>query len=118
MTRKTKAPANADAQAKADAGVAGMAAGLGDMFKSMSLQNLPTIPANAFTELQAEYLKQATALWNSSLHIGNAEPTKPLADRRFANPAWSANPASACQVTPNFITTSTDKIAVMISTSG
>ncbi len=95
MTRKTKAPANADAQAKADAGVAGMAAGLGDMFKSMNLQNLPTIPANAFTELQAEYLKQATALWNSSLHIGNAEPVKPLADRRFANPAWSANPASA-----------------------
>ena len=95
MTRKTKAPANAEAQTKADAGVAGMAAGLGDMFKSMSLQNLPTIPANAFTELQAEYLKQATALWNSSLHIGNAEPAKPLADRRFANPAWSANPASA-----------------------
>ncbi|MCV2354802.1 class I poly(R)-hydroxyalkanoic acid synthase [Paucibacter sp. B2R-40] len=56
------------------------------------------IPAASLAELQSNYLNQATALWNASLQSSLAPPAeapKPLADRRFASPAWSANPASA-----------------------
>ncbi|MCV2369123.1 class I poly(R)-hydroxyalkanoic acid synthase [Paucibacter oligotrophus] len=56
------------------------------------------IPPASLAELQSNYLNQATALWNASLQSSQgkpAEPAKPLTDRRFANPAWTANPASA-----------------------
>jgi polyhydroxyalkanoate synthase len=107
MTRKTKAaaadvpdptaPTAPAAAAVPDiaAAVTEAAAGLGEMWKTMAgLQ----IPAAKLAELQSNYLNQATALWNASLQGSLApagEPAKPLADRRFANPAWSANPASA-----------------------
>jgi polyhydroxyalkanoate synthase len=76
-------PANGFTAAAAD-----MSAGLGDLWKSVAgLQ----IPVAALSSLQAEYLQQATALWNASLQ-GEATPPK---DRRFAAEAWSASPASA-----------------------
>ncbi|MEO8059749.1 MAG: class I poly(R)-hydroxyalkanoic acid synthase [Burkholderiales bacterium] len=47
-------------------------------------------------ELQSNYLKQATELWNQTLQHGQtAAPATPAADRRFAAPAWAANPAAA-----------------------
>ncbi|WP_409993761.1 class I poly(R)-hydroxyalkanoic acid synthase [Roseateles oligotrophus] len=71
-----------------------MAAGLGEMWNSMlSLQ----IPPSALSELQSNYIKQATELWNSALQLGGqpAPKAKPLGDRRFADEAWNANPAAA-----------------------
>ncbi|MEJ6005645.1 class I poly(R)-hydroxyalkanoic acid synthase [Paucibacter sp. AS339] len=53
------------------------------------------IPVNALTELQSNYIKQATELWNASLQGSAAAAAQPLKDRRFASPAWSSNPASA-----------------------
>jgi len=54
----------------------------------------PSISPSALSALQADYLAQATALWNASLKAGPAEST-PLPDRRFSNPAWRDNPASS-----------------------
>jgi polyhydroxyalkanoate synthase len=59
-----------------------------EIWKSVSGLNLP-LPAIA--ELQGEYLKRASELWNQSLLANNARP----ADRRFAASDWAANPASA-----------------------
>ncbi len=69
---------------------------LGEIWKSMSGLNLPT---TALQNMQGDYLKQATDLWNQSLHQASAPgQTAPKAsDRRFAAPDWSANPASAYQ---------------------
>ena len=70
----------------------------GDMWKSVAGLSLP---ANALTELQSNYLKQATDLWNqtlSRLHPDCAKetaPAAPITDKRFSAPEWSANPASA-----------------------
>lgn len=88
MTRQAKEAAEAATKAAAEA-----AAGLGEMWKSVAgLQ----IPPTALGELQADYIKQATALWNESLQGSQAAAAKaPLKDRRFAGPAWSGNPASA-----------------------
>ncbi len=41
-------------------------------------------------QLQQQYLKESTELWNQSLH---ANP--PSADRRFAGDAWGHNPVAA-----------------------
>jgi polyhydroxyalkanoate synthase len=56
------------------------------------MAHLPQISPQALAELQADYLKQATALWNASLGQGEA----PVAsDRRFASPEWKSNPAAS-----------------------
>ena len=67
-----------------------MGAQLGEVWQSMSGLSLP-MPAMA--EVQNTYLKQATELWNQTLQHGQG--AAPTADRRFASPAWAANPASA-----------------------
>ena len=70
----------------------------GDMWKSVAGMSLP---ATAMTELQSNYLKQATELWNQTLSRlqpeGTTEtaPATPITDKRFAAPEWSASPASA-----------------------
>ena len=51
------------------------------------------VPAEQWSALQAEYLKQAGALWNEALGMGGA--AQPLKDRRFAASAWSAQPGTA-----------------------
>ncbi|HEV6966391.1 class I poly(R)-hydroxyalkanoic acid synthase [Roseateles sp.] len=55
------------------------------------MAHLPQIPPATLAELQADYLKQATALWNASLGQGDAGSP---GDRRFAAPEWRANPAA------------------------
>ena len=60
-----------------------------DLMQQMA--HLPQISPAALAELQADYLKQATALWNASLGHGEAPPGS---DRRFAAPEWRANPAA------------------------
>jgi len=64
------------------------AAPLNEMWKTMAGMN---VPAGAMTELQGAYLKQATELWNRTLHAAPPATT----DRRFAAKEWAANPASA-----------------------
>ncbi|HJV94772.1 MAG TPA: class I poly(R)-hydroxyalkanoic acid synthase, partial [Albitalea sp.] len=59
-----------------------------------------SLPLPAISEVQSEYLKQATELWNQSLHRLQAPPTEAknapaLGDRRFAAEDWVANPSAA-----------------------
>jgi len=56
------------------------------------MAHLPQISAAALADLQSDYLKQATTLWNSALGQGE---TPAVSDRRFAAPAWRANPAAS-----------------------
>ncbi len=74
---------------------------ISDIVKSFEGFNLP-MPAIA--ELQTQYVKQASELWNQSLgslptgatSMGAAASPQPLLkDRRFASADWAANPQAA-----------------------
>jgi polyhydroxyalkanoate synthase len=70
-------------------------AAAGDIWKSISGLNLPLAP---MAQIQSDYLKSATELWNQSLHRLQGEPAAapaPIADRRFAGAEWAGNPAAA-----------------------
>ncbi|WP_119355227.1 class I poly(R)-hydroxyalkanoic acid synthase [Azohydromonas sediminis] len=57
-----------------------------------------SLPPKALAQLQGDYLKEATTLWNSALERLQAAPgdkSQPLPDRRFAGEDWAANPAAA-----------------------
>ncbi|WP_247661146.1 class I poly(R)-hydroxyalkanoic acid synthase [Ideonella alba] len=63
--------------------------------KSMGALNLP---GDALAKLQADYLKEATLIWNGTLQSmqgGEAAAAAPIKDRRFSSKDWSATPASA-----------------------
>ena len=68
---------------------------MGAAWKQLSSLSLPP---EAMQALQADYLQQATALWNSSLQKppegGAQTAAPPLADRRFAAKDW-VSPAAA-----------------------
>ena len=67
---------------------------MGEIWKSMAGLKLPTAAIN---EMQADYLRQAAALWNESLkrrHDG-ADGSGRLADRRFSHEDWARSPAAA-----------------------
>jgi polyhydroxyalkanoate synthase subunit PhaC len=82
---------------QAQSSIDALGAAMGDMCKSLAGLSLPPDAASA---LQSEYLKQATALWNSSVAAlspdaqADAAPA-PLKDRRFAAQDWVANPAAS-----------------------
>jgi len=61
-----------------------------DLMQQMT--HLPQISATALADLQADYLKQASLLWNASL--GQAEAPA-VSDRRFAAPEWRASPVAS-----------------------
>jgi len=68
---------------------------VGDIWKSM--QGL-SLPLPALSELQAEYLKDATALWNGAVERLKTDESKTAVaprDRRFAADEWASNPAAA-----------------------
>ena len=74
-------------------------AAVGGIVKSMSGLNLPL---QQLAQIQAEYVKSASEMWNQSLQRlqgpAAAAPSAPpaaIADRRFADSAWTANPAAA-----------------------
>ena len=95
MAKKTDVPPyeQLGQQAKAHADAFGSA--VGEIWKTMSGLMMP--PA-AIGNLQADYLKDATTLWNSTLQAVSAEgeKTQPqLPDRRFSAKDWGANPAAA-----------------------
>jgi polyhydroxyalkanoate synthase len=82
---------------QAQASVDALSAAMGDMCSSLAGLSLPP---EAATALQAEYLKQATALWNSSVAAMSPEAKgesslPPLKDRRFAAQDWAANPMAS-----------------------
>jgi polyhydroxyalkanoate synthase subunit PhaC len=70
---------------------AGAALGQG-MFSSLqSLAGL-SVPSDALSKIQHDYMQQAASLWNTALE----KPTElSLDDRRFASPEWKSNPGSA-----------------------
>ena len=61
-----------------------------DLMQQMT--HLPQISPTVLAELQADYLKQATQLWNASL--GQGEPPA-VGDRRFSAPEWRASPVAS-----------------------
>jgi len=67
---------------------------MSEMWKAMSGLRLP---AQAVSQVQADYVRQAGTLWNESLqwlhrHEGAADR---LPDRRFGHEAWASSPAAA-----------------------
>ena len=92
MTKKT-VPALGDIGQTAQANVQAAGAAITDMWKTMSGLSLPM---DAMSKLQAEYLAQATAMWNNALTAAPAAgKPAPVADKRFSAQAWGQNPASA-----------------------
>jgi polyhydroxyalkanoate synthase len=86
---------------KADSEQAARAFGstVGEVWKAASGL---TLPLPALSEVQSEYLKQATELWNQSLQrlqapaaANDAKPSAALTDRRFVAQEWASNPSSA-----------------------
>ena len=77
-------------------------AAVGDAVKSMAGM---TLPAQQLAQMQSDYLREVTGLWNEALGasltaagqgaLGAAAPTAaPIKDRRFSSPAWAANPVA------------------------
>lgn len=68
---------------------------LGDVFSAMA--NLK-LPLQQLTEIQSDYVKNATEVWNQSLRgmapDASSKPP-PIADRRFGTSEWVSNPAAA-----------------------
>ncbi len=53
-----------------------------------------SVPADKLSRLQADYVREASAIWNGLLGVGGDSALKP-ADRRFAAKEWSDNPMAA-----------------------
>ncbi len=74
------------------------ATGLGLDDAARALEQL-SVPMQKLAEMQADYLKQATELWNRSLTrlpgARDATPPPPLADKRFQAQEWASNPGAA-----------------------
>ena len=67
---------------------------MGDAVKLMGAVSLPM---DTLATLQANYVTQATALWNDALGqlAKDGKAPAPQGDKRFANPAWAESPAAA-----------------------
>jgi polyhydroxyalkanoate synthase len=61
-----------------------------DAMKRLAGLNLP---ADKLVQIQQDYLREATALWNASLAGGDG--AAPVGDRRFAAKDWAANPGAS-----------------------
>ncbi len=66
---------------------------VGEIWKSM--QGL-SLPLPALSALQAEYMQQATEMWNSAIERADqGTGGAAIGDRRFAADDWAGNPAAA-----------------------
>jgi len=98
MAKKSEArpPKATSLQASADSlGASGRTgtppgADLAEVWKSLASIG---VPADALAAAQADYLTEATTIWNRLLMPSGTAPV--LSDRRFASPDWAANPSSA-----------------------
>jgi len=93
---KDKPVAAAPQRYRSPPDTAGGAAGVADLGADLArgLQSLSSLslPLPALAKLQADYLQQATALWNQAVLAPKPEAPP---DRRFAGPDWTANPSAA-----------------------
>jgi polyhydroxyalkanoate synthase len=72
-------------------------AAIGGMLKSMSGLSLPM---QQLAQIQTDYVKNATEVWNLSLQRLQPETAaksacQPIPDRRFGSTEWASNPAAA-----------------------
>ena len=81
-------------QAIVQANVQAFGTAMSEMAKTMSGLRLPM---DAVSQLQRDYVAQATAMWNDALSMAKPDggATKPPSDKRFAAEAWAKNPAAA-----------------------
>ena len=87
--KKVPDAASAANPTEQDPKLAALTQSMGDAFQSLAGLS---VPADQWSQIQQDYLQQATTLWNQALEQpGQLHP----ADRRFAAPEWSSNPASA-----------------------
>ena len=100
MARKSAAASPSTSSTSAAAATppkaAALAAGASELGTEL-MRNLQTlagasVPLPKLAELQAEYLKEAAALWNQSV---SQSAGKGASDRRFAAQDWAASPAAA-----------------------
>jgi polyhydroxyalkanoate synthase len=76
----------------ADAAAHAFGANLAEGWKALSGMSLP---AESIAALQAEYVKEASALWNQTLAADASAPAPSLGDRRFAAPEWQSQPGAS-----------------------
>ncbi|WP_395702430.1 class I poly(R)-hydroxyalkanoic acid synthase [Aquabacterium sp.] len=66
---------------------------IGQAVKSMAGLS---VPLDTLAKLQADYVSQATELWNAALgRAQQAGGSQQIRDKRFASEAWATNPAAA-----------------------
>jgi len=87
-------PALGDMGQTAQASAQAIGTAMGDLWKSMSALSLP---ADALSKLQADYMAQATSMWNNALtgFQKDGKTAAPVGDKRFSAEAWGQNPAAA-----------------------
>jgi len=95
MARKTATASPSTASSAPAPKAAALAAGASELGAEL-MRNLQTlagasVPLPKLAALQAEYLKEAAALWNQSVAQSAASGTP---DKRFAAHDWAANPAA------------------------
>ncbi len=95
MTRKSGSTTSGDDAAPAAAG--GLAGGFGEAARALAQLS---VPMHKLAEVQGDYLRQATELWNRSLErlpggADGASSAAPIADKRFKAPEWAAHPGAA-----------------------
>ncbi|MBX3623040.1 MAG: class I poly(R)-hydroxyalkanoic acid synthase [Rhizobacter sp.] len=97
-TKATARPAGAKtgaktgAQAGTEATAQAFGSTVGDMVKSMASLS---VPLPVLSELQSDYLQQATELWNKLVASPSGEALAPKDDKRFADPSWAESPMAA-----------------------
>ena len=93
MTKKAL-PANPGIGQTVNDNVQTMGSAVSEMAKTLSGLSLPL---DALSRLQSEYLTQASSMWNNALaglrHDGKT--VAPVGDKRFSAEAWGQNPSAA-----------------------
>ena len=99
MNPLTSTPFAAGSAADNEEAARAFGSNVGEALKAVSGLSLP---APALSQMQGEYLKQATDLWNQTLQrmqepaAGNGAKTgRSIGDRRFAAEDWASNPGAA-----------------------
>jgi polyhydroxyalkanoate synthase len=89
---KPRAAKPAAAEPQAEAAAQAFGATVGEMVKSMSSLS---VPLPLLSQLQSDYVQQATDLWNKWVQAPTGASIAPHGDKRFNDPAWSENPMAA-----------------------
>ena len=90
MSKKNAIPDLAEISQNAQAGLQAV----GDLVKTAATL---TLSPDSMKSLQADYLAQAAAMWNTALGSFKKDgtPPAPLRDKRFAAEAWAQNPTAS-----------------------